>query len=71
MYTTRDTCDFECEAFPSRDASQKSENFCFTKMSEKKVDFCTLVFVRNTIREEGTGPMSCNNPVINAPTKMD
>ena len=40
-------------------------------MNEKKVDFCTLVFVRNTIREEGTGPMSCNNPVINAPTKMD
>ena len=70
MYTTRDTCDFYCDEFPFRDASPE-ENFCFTKMSKKKVDFCTLVFVRNTIREEGTGPMSCNNPVINAPTKID
>jgi len=45
--------------FP-RDASQKREFLCFTKFGEKKVDFCTLVFVRTTTREEGTGPMSCN-----------
>ena len=45
--------------FP-RDASQKREFLCFTKFGEKKVDFCTLVFVRTTTREQGTGPMSCN-----------
>ena len=38
MCTTRDTCDFYCDAFPSRDASQK-RIFGFTKMNEKKVDF--------------------------------
>ena len=38
MCTTRDTCDFYCDAFPSRDASQK-RIFGFTKMNEKKVIF--------------------------------
>ena len=29
MCTTRDTCDFYCDAFPSRDASQKKSEFLF------------------------------------------
>ena len=57
MCTARDTCDFQCDAFPSRDASQK-RIFGFTKMNEKKVDFFVHLiagvwfFVRNTMREE-------------------